>query len=90
MSIRNKRYLPNVLRNDVFAADSNLYPQPPHNSLLLQETAYPEMSQEGEIEATFAQRHQTSSSRPADNVTSVNYGAIKQQPKGSYNYKPQT
>ena len=76
-----KRYLPDVLRQDVFATDPTLYPQPPNNSLLIRETNNSE-GHRVEAEPTFSQSDKSSATR-TDTVTSAgHYGAIEQQPKG--------
>lgn len=69
-----KRYLPDVLKDDVFAGDTAMYPQPPQNSIT---NGYRSDNNQcfGENENSFHSRQDAIN-------TSNSYGAISKQPKG--------
>ena len=69
-----KRYMPDVLRDDVFAGDPAMYPQPPQNSIT---NGY-----RSDNTNSFGQNENSSNSRPDAILASNSYGAIDKQPKG--------
>merc|ERR1712018_7740 len=67
-----KRYMPDVLKDDVFAGDPVMYPQPPHTSI-----------SNGKMrENVNGQNNESFSSRTDAIHASSSYGAINKQPKG--------
>merc|ERR1719295_839100 len=69
-----KRYLPDVLKDDVFAGDTAMYPQPPQNSIT---NGY-----RSDNNQCFGENENSFHSRLDAINTSNSYGAISKQPKG--------
>ena len=69
-----KRYMPDVLRDDVFAGDPVMYPQPPHNSI--------SNGHRSDNVNNISQNDDSLSSKTDDIHASSSYGAINKQPKG--------
>ena len=77
-----KRYLPDVLRYDVFTADPRLNPQPPNNSSLIGDKNN-SAGNGAQPESTFGQSDRSTRFRTETLGTNGHYGAIDQQPKTS-------
>ena len=77
-----KRFVPDVLRNDVFSTEQNIYPQPKNNSRQIQQTKISN-GQGEESDNTVCEPGISSWSKNDVIQSSSSYGAIDKQPNGS-------
>jgi hypothetical protein len=77
-----KRFVPDVLRNDVFSTDQNIYPQPQNNSIQIQQSKISNGQRDKNV-TTIGEPSVSSWSNKDVIQSSSSYGAIDQQPKGS-------
>ena len=74
--------MPDVLRNDVFSTEQNIYPQAKNNSMQIQQSTI--SNGQREVKDTTVCEPGVSSWSNKDVIpSSSSYGAIDQQPKGS-------
>ena len=77
-----KRFVPDVLRKDVFSTEQIIYPQPQNNSMQSQQYKSSNR-QKDENSATAGEGGVSSWSKKDGIYSSSSYGAIDEQPKGS-------